>query len=451
MAARKSIEVLSATKEAAEEATSSLLIEAIGARFAHLANRVELRLIVQPIEMIRRAWYHLDPRVYSERLRVRAVTEGHVLRKSNRYLLFLLFTKLEIPPFTHTVLEAIRRSRLNLVIISNSELSETLREQLLDQCHLLIERQNVGQDFGGYKDGISELLKRTNDIERLAILNDSLFFFEKNIDNLITGLDGEQDVIGMTEDFHLHYHIQSFALSFSRAVLEDRRLRNYWRHYRPISTRRWVVARGERGLTRQLMRSSFKPHILYHGAMLLPKLRALSLHDLLSAVQLMPKRFRDDLYKEINKVRKIHTTETLPAIETLAKSARRLNRLDDVAIDELRDATIGQMLTMSEQIAKVHSERERWTIENLSDRIVSTITDGNQVHIAGFLFMKYLGMPAFKRDVFFREVYELEEVDEIMSELSAPMKEEVMGDLRQKGTARLLKGLRKILYRHGAI
>jgi hypothetical protein len=425
--------------------------QAIGDRIFQFFSRNELRLIVLPAEMIMRAWRHLDQRVYSEHLRVRAVTEGRVPKKGDRYLLFLLFTRNEIPPFTRTVLEAIQRSRLNLIVVSNLELSAEAREKLLEGCHLLIERKNVGRDFGGYKDGISILFKRTKDVERLIILNDSLFFVGENIDDMIAGLDGDHDVIGIAEDFLLHYHIQSYAISFSGAVLANKQFRKYWRNYRPIATRRWTIARGERGLTRRLLKSGYSPHILYHGASLLPKLRALSLRDLLAAVQLLPAQFRERLFLEFDDIRNTHTKVTLPAIETLAKSARRLNRLNDTEIDEMRNATVGLMLTMSEQIAKVHGERERWIIENFSDRIVSTITDGNQIHIGGFLFMKYLGMPAFKRDLFYREVYELEEIDEVISELGTPMKEEIMGDLRQKGTARLLTGLRKILYRHGAI
>jgi hypothetical protein len=142
---------------------------------------------------------------------------------------------------------------------------------------------------------------------------------------------------------------------------------------------------------------------------------------------------------------------TLSAVEVLAKSARRLDRLNDEQLGDLPSANIAQMLTINQQAVSIYGERQRWLHEHLGERIVSIIAAGNQIHLGGFLFMKFLGMPAFKRDVFYREVYELEEVDEIVSDLGLGMKEEVMEELRQKGTARLLRGLPKILYRHGAI
>jgi hypothetical protein len=427
------------------------VIDGIVASIVSVLGECELFLIVRPIEGFRRIWYHLDPRLYSRRLRIHRITEGGVAVKGNKYILFVLFTKYELPAFFQTLIDAVKRSPLNLIIVSNCHLPPTLRETLLRQCHLVIERADLGRDFGGYKDGISILFERKADIERLIIINDSLFFLEGKVDDLIAGLNGEEDVIGMTEDFHLYYHIQSFALSFSRAVLTNRRFLRYWRTYRPVSTRRWAIQKGERGLTRQLMRAGFRPHILYHGAMLIPRLKALDVDDLLSTVQLMPAVQRARIFDEIDELRENETNATFTAVETLAKSVRRLHRLNEEQLGDLPHLNILQMLTISQQTVTTYRERQRWLLENFGERIVSTITSSNQIHIGGFLFMKFLGMPAFKRDIFYREVYALEEVDEIMSELGVGMKEEVMEELRQRSTARLLKGLPKILYRHGAI
>ena len=199
------------------------VIDGIVASIVRALGEIELFLIVRPIEGIRRIWYHLDPRLYSRRLRIHRITEGGVAVKGNRYILFVLFTKYELPAYFQTLIDAVGRSPLNLIIVSNCHLSPTLRETLLRQCHVVIERTDLGRDFGGYKDGISILFERKADIERLIIINDSLFFLEGKVDELIAELNGEEDVIGMTEDFHLYYHIQSFALSFSRLVLTNRR------------------------------------------------------------------------------------------------------------------------------------------------------------------------------------------------------------------------------------
>ena len=87
----------------------------------------------------------------------------------------------------------------------------------------------------------------------------------------------------------------------------------------------------------------------------------------------------------------------------------------------------------------------------MGESIAAEVADRNQIHFGGFLFMKYLGLPAFKRDLFFRELYSLEEIDEELAVQPEWLKEEVLADLRQKGTAALLSGLAKIRYRHGSI
>ena len=64
------------------------------------------------------------------------------------------------------------------------------------------------------------------------------------------------------------------------------------------------------------MRAGFRPHILYHGAMLIPQLKALDVDDLLSAVQLMPAVQRARIFDAIDELRENETNATFTAVET---------------------------------------------------------------------------------------------------------------------------------------
>src|SRR5262249_22587763 len=156
--------------------------------YIEIWGKLELWFIVYPIEALRRLYYLLDPRVHSEHLRIRRITEGGSRSKGDRYIVFVLYTQHSVPPFIRTVIEAIGRSRLNLVISTNANISQALRESLLAKCLLLIERADLGRDFGGYRDGISIIEKRFGVPERLILLNDSLFFFENGVHDLINAL-----------------------------------------------------------------------------------------------------------------------------------------------------------------------------------------------------------------------------------------------------------------------
>lgn len=419
--------------------------------FTRFTHELLLLFIVYPIETMWRLWCHLDPRLYSERLRIRRISEGQVATKGDRFVLFVLYARTSIPPFIQTVIDAIGRSRLNLVITTNARISPELRATLLEQCHLLIERADLGRDFGGYKDGISIIEKRYGVPERLILLNDSLFFFEKGVDKLIADLDGDEDLIGITEDLDLYYHIQSFALSFGRNVLKHRRVRKYWHTYRPVSTRYWAVHNGERLLTARLVRAGFRPKILYHASQLLPHLRTNRLIELMEAVYLLPQSMRERFYRELDELRDTQALTALTSLDTVSKSIRRLHKVESQDVAKLRDVNIETVLQVSHQIAKVHGTREQWAIETFGERIAGAVGDRNQIHAGGFLFMKYLGVPVMKRDLFYREVYGIEEIDEILSNFQVSMKNEIMAEIRQKGSGALHKGIRKILYNNGAI
>src|ERR1700742_3703680 len=117
----------------------------------------EARTIIPLIEGVVRLWYHLDLRVYSASARIKAATEGNLDQKSNRYAIFVLYSRAPLPTYTQNLIDAIDRSQINLVIVANATLDPYLKAQLLDRCHLLIERANLGRDFGGYRDAIDVL------------------------------------------------------------------------------------------------------------------------------------------------------------------------------------------------------------------------------------------------------------------------------------------------------
>ncbi len=411
---------------------------------------VESLFIVQPVEALTRFWCHLDPRVYSEPLRIKRISEGRIARKGNRHVLLVVYDKESIPAFIRTLMDAVGRSRLNLVIATNAKISPALRAALLEKCCLLIERADLGRDFGAYKDGISIIQKRFGPPDRLILLNDSLFYFEKGLDEFIEAFDGDAELIGMTEDVCFYYHIQSFALSFGPQVLANRRFQRYWRDYRPISTRRWAVRKGERNLTRQLLRAGFKPRILYPAAKLVPHMRKCEFGGLLESVRMLPSVAQNPLFRRLVELRMVQTTAPLPMLDTLSRSVRRLQKVA-VADRSLQAANIGEILAISQRSISHHKHHEEWAVETLGERIVDAVADNNQMHFGGFLFMRYLNMPGVKRDIYFRELYPFEEVEEHFSHLPFAMKEEVMADIRRRGSKRLLTGIAWVLARHGSI
>lgn len=418
------------------------IIAAIGQAIYDVRIQIEYRIIIPIIEGFVRIWYHLDPRVYSERLRIKEVTEGNVEKKSDRYVIFVLYARASLPSFTINMIEAIDRTDLNLIIVVNSETDAITKARLTDVCHLYIERSNLGRDFGAHRDAFSILQRRVAKIDRLILLNDSLFFFRRGLSDFLSQLNGNQDFIGVTEVFQFHYHVQSYALSFGSRVVNNRRFRKFWKKYRPISSRRWSIHRGEVTLTRRLIKAGFRPYILFQAAELRLRLGALPIREILEATHLLPTFFRAKLYQEVCTILAgSEDEEALSAIEVISEGIKSVNAMGP---DDVEHGALG---TISGQAKAM----ERWSYEILASKIVSIISQTNQMHVGGFFFMKYMGLPVIKRDIFYRDVYTLEDVYRILTEFGEPLRDEALADLRRSGTAMYLNPFMKMLFRHGSI
>jgi len=367
------------------------------AKFAGDAGyRIEQRF-VEAVEVLRRVRYRLDRRLYSERRRIRSVTEGARRHGSNKFAVFVVHAPSGLPQFTLNFIAALDRASYNVVLVSNAKLDEAQKAALLRDCRILIERENFGRDFGGYKDGIAHTLRRFPHIERLIIANDSLYYLEPGLDRLTADLDGPEDFIGVSEVFENRYHVASFLLSFGPRVLADPAFREFWAGYRPINTRMWAVMQGECELSRRLMAAGHRPRVLFRAEALRAKLKDLGVSGLAEIGLLFP-----------------------PAIRAL------LPPLGEPSSAAAPAQAFGAAVT-----------------EQVMAR--------NQMHAAGFAFMKFVGMPVFKRDIVYRGLFPHEEASRVVKRLGLPMQAEIVADLARRRPPRRLDLLRRLLYRHGFI
>lgn len=365
--------------------------------FSRIVNPHRLeRGIVVVWETLRRTISRLDYRLYSSGRRIRRLKEGLAPEPSKKVAVFVLFSS-AVPAFTLNFIKALNRGSYNIIIVANADIEEVAKTELMRHCCLLVERANVGRDFGGYKDGIGIALQRFPGVRRLVIANDSLFYLERGLDRLVAGLDGPQDFIGVSEVFEHHYHVASFLLSFGPGVLADPVFHRFWAGYRPITTRMWAILEGEGELTRVLVEAGHRPHVLFRAEALVPKLRALSAQEARDAVALFPTAVRPTL-----------------------SAAAQANGAGP-ASGEFAEAVFKEVMAR------------------------------NQMHTAGFAFMKFLGLPLIKRDIVFRELYSVEEVNRIMADFGEPLRAEIVADLAGRPSPSQFDPVRKLFYRHGHI
>jgi hypothetical protein len=201
------------------------------------------------------------------------------------------------------------------------------------------------------------------------------------------------------------YHFQSFCIGLSGSVLYDPRIQEFWERYRPISIRKWRIDHGEVGLSAALRKVSPRFKVVYGINALL---------DVLTA---------GDDWASILRYR-----------EFVPRPMRHQFPQDEILL----------VLQRAEP-----SERElllRRLREGLSDLLMFRA----QSHTGAFFFPKFLGSPFLKRDLVYRELYTVYEVERMLGDLGlAEYSQSITDEIRQRGTAAHLKGLARRKHRLG--
>lgn len=376
----------------------------VGRRLFWVYIRIEFGFVML-IEAIVRSLLRLDPRLYDEAARVRTIEEGERSHGGSKCAVFVVYCSGPLPGFTVAAIEAFNRGGYDIIAVANSALDPAANAYLQEHCRLIVHRENVGRDFGGYKDAIGVVFHRFPGAQRLIIANDSIFYFRQGLDRLIARLDGPGDFIGVTEGDR-RFHVGSYLMSFGPALLASDAFRAFWRDYKPIGTRRWTVFNGEGALSAALVAAGFTPTILFPAEALRPFLKAGSEEAFERLVELLPVRTRKRYRQSF-------------------------------------EAVVGRLLAGGGADSRQKPDT--------ASVILQRIADQNQLHAAGFLFRRFLGLPIVKRDIVFRELYPLDEVLGALSDLEPQVLSEVRDDLMRRGSAADLGPWDRIFFRHDAL
>lgn len=339
------------------------------------------------------------PKTYIRSLRVRRTINGRDLIPNGLFAIYAIRPESKDCPFwIADMLRALQRAAINVCIVSNSDLSPSQINFFKEIAYRIIVRDGSGRDFGSYKDAILELFGR-GDVRRLLLLNDSVYVFPSRIARMLSALTADSDaVIATNENIEIHYHLQSFAISIPKVVLDDPRFRFFWKRFLPVTDRRYVIRHGEVGLTRRLFKINPEIHILFNVTTLEERIKALG-PILWCDSRALPVRHRD-------------------VFLTGARSGTEFN-------------------SSPNQIAAA---------------ICAGIVRSSQAHSGAFYFLAYLDGAILKRDIVFRREFRLNEVPALLKSLGAlERSEEILQDLRRRSDRTALNFIQKQKYDYGLL
>lgn len=189
---------------------------------------------------------------------------------ADRIAIYLIFPSDGVQPSHHAALEYLVSKGFAPVVVSNIPLADSDRNALASRSWRVIERPNVGYDFGGFRDAVLEIEDRLGSLRSLAFLNDSTWF------PLANGADWIADAEALGVDFagaasnhgmerisadqfdrfawrytgeRSDFHYCSYALLLRENALRHPGFLRYWKRL-PLTNNKWRTVRyGEIGLS----------------------------------------------------------------------------------------------------------------------------------------------------------------------------------------------------------
>ena len=205
------------------------------------------------------------------------------LPMKKKIVIFLIFPDCGLTNSHLRTLKYFIRNNFTPLVVSNLPLSKEDKILLLENCWTLIERPNYGSDIGGYRDGVLFLSKKIRDIDKLILINDSVWFPINDSNSFIDFIHNSNlDFIGTTSHYGLkkhwlpskksgllkpqfdfnnkNFHYATYALSISKKILKDEKFLKFWKNLKLSNTKNKVVRRGEIALTQYVIKNKKYSH-----------------------------------------------------------------------------------------------------------------------------------------------------------------------------------------------
>jgi len=168
-------------------------------------------------------------------------------------------------------IQSIRKSFDRFIFISNSRLLEYDKRVISSLCDQVIERENIGFDFGAWKDAIRIIgLDAVSSFDQLVLMNDTCFGPVSDFENFISSSRMiEFDFWGISEHRAVDHlfrksdggapaHLQSYFLLFNKIVVKSDSFIGFWQSVEYCDNVNDVIWKYETRLTQKLLIAGFR-------------------------------------------------------------------------------------------------------------------------------------------------------------------------------------------------
>jgi len=157
----------------------------------------------------------------------------------------------QIDDYVVYYLQAIKKLGTNIVFVSTAEqMSLTEVQKISDICQSIIIKKNEGYDFGAWKTGFLLSRNMLARYEQLILCNDSVYLPLYDLNEMFHKMDHQYDFWGITDNYELGYHIQSYFMVFEKNIFLEQSFSNFWNNIRIFRYKESIIKNYELGITK---------------------------------------------------------------------------------------------------------------------------------------------------------------------------------------------------------
>ena len=215
--------------------------------------------------------------IYDKMISTKKIVHEGIKPIVGEMAIYLVYAPHGLQKSHHDMFVQLDIENITPIIVSNLPLSTRDLNLLLEKSALVIERPNVGYDFGGYRDAILHLAPDLSKLDRLYVLNDSVWMIGGSQSWFEQVRLSDCDFVGATTHYginrvdprefrnlqwefttkHRNFHYASYALAINKNILCDKRFINFWSTLLISNNKKRTVKRGEIGLSKWVKKNGF--------------------------------------------------------------------------------------------------------------------------------------------------------------------------------------------------
>lgn len=220
-----------------------------------------------------------------------------------------------VRPMLFDYIRELKDNGRDVVFVTNSgKLRADALTALREICACVIERKNIGYDFGAWRDAIDHLQLPRAETEEIICANDSVFGPLLPLGDTLRRLNyAKADIWGLTESWQTRYHLQSFFIAYGPKAIRADAFGKFWRSVRPVPVKPFIVKAYEIGVTQAMIRGGLSCAALWPYETLIKMVNRAELEKLVDAEE-----------TEVSKADPIQLTRRLQVLRIRDGVARRV-------------------------------------------------------------------------------------------------------------------------------